>query len=60
MARIPEPIDADLPINSPDDSSVSVQQIELLETFDDAIRARFGAFISIAIQKQPTKRRRAR
>lgn len=48
MARIiPEKFDPDTPADSPD-SVVRVDQVGLLETFDSAIRARFGRFISAA------------
>ena len=47
MARIiPEKFDPDTPADSPD-SVVRVDQVGLLETFDSAIRARFGRFISV-------------
>lgn len=55
MARAQER--SDLPADSL--HGVVLDQIELLETFDDAIRARFGAFISASVLKS-TKRRRTR
>ncbi len=61
MARILEQSDCDFSADSPDsvESLVRVDQVELLEAFDDAIRARFGMFISAAVLK-PAKRRRTR
>jgi len=55
MARALEQSDPDFPADSAD----TVERLELLEAFDEAIRARFGAFISAAVLK-PTKRRRTR
>jgi hypothetical protein len=59
MARVQQS-DCDVSADSPDSEGlVCVNQVELLEAFDDVIRARFGVFISAAVLK-PAKRRRTR
>jgi hypothetical protein len=62
MPRTPEEIELGFPAHLPDSAhSLSrLDQVEILETFDEAIRARFGMFISAAVLQQPTKRRRTR
>ena len=58
MARILKQSDCDVSADSLDSKdSVCVDQVELLEAFDDAIRARFGAFISAAVLKTAVRRR---
>ena len=61
MTRITEDSDRDFSAGSgARKSSERVDRVELLEAFDDAIRARFGRFISAAALKPAKRRRTAR